>query len=51
MRSIQHSPVGAQDYKQAVLTPVDSNEVVQHSPVGAQDSKQGVERSGIPAFT
>jgi len=51
MNSIQHSPVGAQDIKQAVLTPVDSNTVTSHSPVGAQDVKQVVERSATPAFT
>ena len=46
----QHSPVGAQDIKQAVLTPADSNVVAQHSPVGAQDNKQAVKRSVTPAF-
>ena len=42
MSSKQHSPVGAQDTKQEVLTPVDSNVIAQHSPVGAQDIKQAV---------
>ena len=48
MGSILHSPVGAQDFKQVVLTPVDSNTVTSHSPVGAQDVKQAV---STPAFT
>lgn len=45
------SPVGAQDIKQVVLTPANSDTASPHSPVGAQDTKQAVKRSGTPAFT